>query len=130
MSVLFSVCPVFSEYQDLVDMSACLLTRLTLPTIRERGEGSWLFEHTDSLIALHAEPCQCLQMTITDTTTGLSVPHLHSPLSPPLPSLPTPPRLPCAVISQHSPLLYLSLFRSFIPFHPFTALHFLLSPPL
>lgn len=28
------------------------------------------------------------------------------------------------------PLLYLSLFKSFIPFHPFTALHFSPSPPL
>lgn len=37
--------------------------------------------HTVTLIGLHAEPCQSLLITITDTTAGLSVHHLPSPLS-------------------------------------------------
>lgn len=114
--------------QDLLDFpSGCLLTRLVLPDYLTAQWGRLASEHTVSLIALHAEPCHFLQITITDTAAGLSVPHrlfAHlfpsisfnatpaispSPLHPHFPTLP----LPFLFFLSFSPLYFIT----WIPFY-------------
>lgn len=82
-----------------------------------------------SLIALHAEPCQLLQITITDTTAGLSAPQPPPPPQP-IPSLtsfplfPSMPLLPSPHLSSphHFPTptspFALSLLVCFFQFIP------------
>ncbi len=76
MYVLFSVCPA-SKVPRLTWLLVILPPYPThhtrLSDSAERETGFWA--HIISLIASHAEPCQFLQITITDTTAGLSVPH-------------------------------------------------------
>lgn len=75
------------------------------------------------LIALHAEPCHLLKITITDTTAALSVAYFHSPLSfcflqrhscHPLPPLsPLQPLFYCTTtVPPTYPLLAVSLYIS------------------
>lgn len=90
-SSLFKTCFLFFFLrQDQNSPAVCLhflLFRSPHLPIRCCSCRKRAFVHTVPLMALHANPCQLLQITITDTTAGLSAPQPPSP--PPIPPPPS-----------------------------------------